>query len=75
MDEEPIETLALDERYISPKQVCELVPGMTESRLRQRRHLGLAPAFVKPTPRTVVYKLSEVTRWLSDSEQTTTAAV
>ena len=41
------------EKYLSPEQVCELIPGMTKGALAQLRYAGGGPQYRKPTPRTV----------------------
>lgn len=61
------------EDYLKPKNVCELVPGMTESHLGQLRYTGKGPKFLKPTPRTVLYRRRDVIEWLETSERTSTA--
>lgn len=61
------------ENYLDPDQVCALVPGMTKSNLAQLRFTGKGPKFLKPTPRTVVYRESDVIAWLEGSERTSTA--
>lgn len=63
------------ERYINPDQVCELIPGMTRNHLAQLRFTGKGPKFLKPSPRLVVYRESDVIAWLEASERTSTAAV
>lgn len=63
------------ETYLTPDQVCELVPGMTRSNLAQLRFTGRGPKFLKPSPRLVVYRESDVIAWLEASERTSTAAV
>lgn len=52
------------EKYLTPAEVCEAVPGMTESKLTQLRFAGGGPLFLKPTPKTVVYRERDVTAWL-----------
>lgn len=59
--------------YLTPDQVCTLVPGMTKSNLAQLRFTGKGPKFLKPTPRTVVYRESDIIEWLEASERTSTA--
>lgn len=61
------------ERYMSPDEVCQLIPGMTRSNLANLRYLGRGPRFLKPTPRTVVYERTSVIEWLRASEQTITS--
>lgn len=63
------------ENYLTPDQVCTLVPGMTKSNLAQLRFTGKGPVFLKPTPRTVVYRERDVIAWLEGSERTSTAQV
>lgn len=63
------------ERYLNPNDVCTLVPGMTKGHLAQLRFTGKGPTFLKPTPRTVVYRESDVIAWLEASERTSTAEV
>lgn len=58
--------------YMSPQEVCELVPGMTKSRLAQLRFRGVGPKFLKPTPRTVIYRKEDVVAWVEASERTIT---
>lgn len=54
-------------KLITPKDVCDLIPGMSESRLAQLRYLGKGPKFYKPTPRLVLYKESDVQEWVEQS--------
>jgi predicted DNA-binding transcriptional regulator AlpA len=53
--------------YLSADDVCELIPGMTEPKLRNLRFQGKGPRFMKPTEKTVVYKRSEVIEWLEST--------
>ena len=57
--------------FITPEEVCELA-AVTSTLLAQRRYKGLGPRFYKPTPKTVLYKRSEVLAWLEASAQTIT---
>lgn len=63
------------ETYLSPEQACALIPGMTKSNLAQLRFTGKGPKFLKPTPRTVVYRERDIREWLEASERTSTAGV
>lgn len=63
------------ETYLTPDQVCALVPGMTKTNLAQLRFKGAGPVFLKPTPRTVVYRERDVIEWLEASERRSTAEV
>lgn len=61
------------EKYLSPKEAAALVPGMTLGNLAQLRYIGKGPKFLKPTPRTVVYRERDVLEWLEASERTSNA--
>ena len=63
------------EKYLTPEQVTQLVPGMTRTNLAQLRFTGKGPVFLKPTPRTVVYRERDILAWLEGSERTSTANV
>lgn len=52
---------------------CEYVPGMTRSIAAQLRYNGNGPKFIKPSPKLVVYRKSDVDAWLQEREQTITA--
>lgn len=60
-------------KYLTPDQVCTLIPGMTTAHLAQLRYVGKGPMFLKPTPRKVLYRESDVINWLEGSERTSTA--
>jgi predicted DNA-binding transcriptional regulator AlpA len=51
-------------RYLSPAQVCDLIPGMTERRLRSLRADRKGPRYYKPSLKTVVYAESDVRAWV-----------
>lgn len=59
--------------YLSPEQVCEIVPGMTKGSLAQLRFTGKGPRYRKPTPKTVIYLESEVRNWVEGSARIGTA--
>jgi len=63
------------EKYLKPEEVCDLIPGMTIGLLGQMRYRGDGPAFIKPSPRKVVYAASEIERYMASKQQTRTAAV
>ncbi|MFZ4894660.1 helix-turn-helix transcriptional regulator [Plantibacter sp. Mn2098] len=48
---------------------------MTTNNLAQLRFTGKGPKFLKPTPRTVVYREADVIEWLEASERSITGAV
>ncbi len=54
-------------RYLSPDEVCSLIPGMTRSALAQLRFTGRGPQYRKPTPKTVLYVEAEVRAWVEQS--------
>ena len=61
------------EKYLSPDQVCALVPGMTKGALAQLRFSGRGgPVWLKPTPKKVVYQESDVIAWLDRSARSRT---
>ena len=57
------------EVYLSPEQVCELIPGMTKGGLATLRFTGKGPRYRKPTAKTVIYAESEVRAWIEGSAQ------
>lgn len=50
--------------WLSPAQVCELIPGMTVTLLQRMRDAGKGPRYAKPSPKTVVYSRSDVDAWV-----------
>lgn len=60
--------------YLTPAQVCELIPGMTTSHLAQLRYSGSGPTYLKPTSQKVLYRRRDVIGWLEASERTSTVA-
>lgn len=63
------------EVYLSPSQVCDLVPGMTVANLKDLRASGKGPAFCKPTGdsgKVTVYRQSDVIAWVERSRRITT---
>lgn len=68
----------MEENYLTPKAVAERWPFLTVSSLAQLRFNGAAergegPRFLKPTPRKVIYRASDIVEWLEASERFTTA--
>lgn len=59
--------------YLTPEQVCDLAPGLTKANLAQLRYTGKGPKFLKPTPRTVLYRRADVVSWIEGSERTITS--
>lgn len=52
------------EEWLTPEQVCGVVPGMTITLLQRRRDEGKALRYFKPSPRTVVYARSDIDDWV-----------
>lgn len=61
--------------YLTPTQVCEMIPGVTKASLAQLRFKGIGPKFYKPTPRVVLYREDDVIAWVESSARTSTAEV
>lgn len=61
------------EKYLTPEEVCEVIPGMTKGLLAQMRFRGDGPRFIKPSPRKVVYAESAIAEFLRSRERTSTA--
>lgn len=60
------------ERYLSPEEVCEVIPGLTKTGLAQMRFRGDGPPFVKPSPKKVCYPAGPLYAWLEDKTQQST---
>lgn len=60
------------ERYLSPKEVCEIIPGMTTGLLSQMRFRGDGPPFISASPKKRVYAESRLHEWLASRERTQT---
>ena len=54
---------------------ASLFTGVSRGNLAQLRYKGTGPSYLKPTPRTVLYRQSVLEQWLKDSERTGTSAV
>ena len=61
----------MTEEFIKPMTVREMT-GLSIAALAQPRYHGRGPRFCKPTPKTVLYKRSEVLAWVEASVQTRT---
>ena len=48
------------EEWLSPEQVCAILPGMTVRKLQPQRDEGHGPRYAKPSPKTVVYARADV---------------
>lgn len=64
----------MNEEFIQPTVVREIT-GLSIAALAQLRYQGRGPRFYKPTPRTVLYKRSEVVAWVEASAQNQTSRV
>ena len=53
--------------YMTPEDVCRLMPGMTKGHLAQMRSKKQGPPFRKPTAKTVLYVEKEVIEWIESS--------
>lgn len=58
----------MEEEFILPNLVSDIT-GLTVPALAQLRHQGNGPRYYKPTPRTVLYKRSEVIAWVESTAQ------
>jgi hypothetical protein len=58
--------------YLTPSQVCELVPGLSRGALSQMRFKGTGPRYLKPLAKTILYRRQDVIDWLEASERTQT---
>jgi hypothetical protein len=58
--------MIMDDEFILPATVGEIT-GLKTGALAQLRYMGRGPRFYKPTPRTVLYKRSEVMAWIEAS--------
>ena len=64
----------VEHRYLSPAQVCDLVPGLTVANLQELRKKGLGPKYRKPTGdngKVIVYAESDVRAWVESAVITT----
>jgi hypothetical protein len=53
--------------WLSPKQVCDRVPGLSIDQLRSLRTRGVGPRYFKPTHKTVIYAAADVDAWVAAS--------
>ncbi len=63
----------MEDEFIQPAVVTEMT-GMTPGALAQLRYAGGGPRFYKPTPKTVLYKRSEVIAWIEASARDRTSS-
>ncbi|MEY9851249.1 putative DNA-binding transcriptional regulator AlpA [Leifsonia sp. EB41] len=62
------------EKYLSPEEVCEIIPGMSKSLLGALRFRGDGPKFIKVSPKKVVYAQTSIEEYMKSRERTSTAA-
>lgn len=59
---------AKSDRWLSPEQVCEMVPGLTVQVLTERRKRRVKPDYFKPTGvkggGAILYLESEIESWI-----------
>jgi hypothetical protein len=53
--------------YLTPDQLCELVPGTNKNYWAQLRFMGTGPRYFKPSPKKVLYVKSLVIEWIENS--------
>jgi hypothetical protein len=56
----------MNESLMKPPAASEYT-GISIANLAQLRYLGKGPAFLKPTPRTVLYRKADLDAWLNAS--------
>jgi hypothetical protein len=52
------------EKFLTPAQVCERVPGITTGALSQMRYQGTGPRYFKPSHKRVLYSEIDIVEWL-----------
>ena len=72
MASQPSSQTQMIDRYLSDDDVCQLIPGMTPSRLKNLRFLGTGPEYLVPTPKTIVYSERRVREWLESTARSGT---
>lgn len=63
------------DQFLSPSAICERIPSLTEHKLSQLRYDGRGPRWYSPTPRTILYKESEVLQYIESTAKTQTNQV
>ena len=59
--------------YLTPDQLCELVPSTTKPYWAHLRFVGTGPKYLKPSPKKVLYIKTDVIEWLESSQRFGTA--
>ncbi|WP_168706491.1 helix-turn-helix transcriptional regulator [Gordonia paraffinivorans] len=62
----------MEDAFLTTKQVADMYPFLSEGTLRYWRHAGTGPASFTVGGRKVVYRRSEIERWLTEQEESTT---
>lgn len=57
--------------WLSPVQVCDIIPGMTVTLLQRMRDAGKGPRYAKPSAKTVVYARSDIDAYVRSTFVTT----
>ena len=73
----PIRTIA-EPQFLSPEQVCQLLPGMTPTILEDRRKKRLDPPYFKPTGDrggVTLYAHEDIVAWVERSRVATRSEV
>lgn len=60
------------EMYSSPQEIADKHKSLSVEKLAQMRYTGAGPIYYNPTPRVILYKLSEVERWIESSARIST---
>ena len=63
------------QEYMSPKEVAEMIPGMTVGILAQLRFKGRGPRYMKPSAKVCVYEKRDIIEWLESTKRTSTVEV
>jgi len=62
----------MEDDFIQAAAVSEMT-GMSAGALAQLRYTGAGPRYYKPTPKTVLYRRSEVIAWIEASARECTS--
>lgn len=69
------ESINMEEKfevYSSPQEIADKHKSLSIEKLAQMRYTGSGPIYYNPTPRVILYKLSEVERWIESSARIST---
>jgi hypothetical protein len=59
--------------YLSPDQLCEMLPGITKGQLSQWRYLGAGGPPYRKLGKKIIYSSDEVIAWVEASARIGTA--